>query len=525
MLLKCLSGCLPFISQQLARRTSSVPRTGINCAFVPRFSGALLRYSSLPWNIHDASSRLASHPAKRVQNLNLCRARYSLIVKTCQIIIPFLALLLVAITATPAQAGFSVSTPNGDKLEIKIWGEKNRGPLFIWLLNQYGETKRYDGYAVELAKKDASVWQVDLLDSLMLERTAEAIRNLDGTPVASLLEAGIKSGRSPIVLVASDRVTVPLMKGLREWQVRAQSPSSPQIGNNGAVAGGVLFFPNLYRGTPVAGEDPELMDIVAATNMPILIMQPALGSNLNRLPMLLKTLHQAGSPAFAWLVPEVRDYYLLQTEKPVSESLQAMAGKVPAPVERAIKETPDRLLAAARLLAASDKPSKPRPMQDVSLKATAPAYGLIERPRRSAPDFTLTDAHGKTHRLNHGRITLVNFWATWCPPCVHEIPSMNRLASAFNEKEFGIVSINFKEDADHILAFLKRVDVDFPVLLDHNGAVSASWKVFAFPSTFLLDHKGNVRYSVNTAIEWDNDEVKAVIQQLIDETKTSKTVN
>jgi thiol-disulfide isomerase/thioredoxin len=288
------------------------------------------------------------------------------------------------------------------------------------------------------------------------------------------------------------------------------------------VAGGVIFFPNLYRGTPIAGEDPELIDIVAATNMPIMVMQPALGSNLNRLPTLLKTLHKAGSQAFAWLVPEVRDYYLLQTEKPVSESLQSMAGKVPAPVERAIKETPDRLLTAARLLAASEKPNKPHPMQETSLKATAPAYGLIERPRQPAPDFTLTDANGKTHQLGSGRVTLVNFWATWCPPCVHEIPSMNRLAGAYNDQEFGIVSINFKEDAEHILAFLKRVEVDFPVLLDRNGAVSARWKVFAFPSTFLLDHNGNVRYSVNTAIEWDNDEVKAVIDQLLREAKADR---
>ena len=430
-------------------------------------------------------------------------------------------LLIVAITPT-AHAGFSVPTPSGDRLDIKVWGESNRGPLFIWLLNQYGETKRYDALAAALQGKGASVWQVDLLDSMMLERTAEAIRNLDGIPVASLLEAGVNSGRRPIVLVASDRMAVPLLKGLNEWQVRVQAHSPALVGDASPVAGGVLFFPNLYRGTPVAGEEPELMDIVAATNMPVMIMQPELGSNRNRLPNLLATLHAAGSRAYSWLVPEVRDYYLLQTEKPASESLQAMAGKVPAPVEQAIRETPDRLLAAARLLAASEKPIKPQSMKEMPLKATAPAYGLIERPRRPAPAFTLTDAQGKSQKLTHGRITLVNFWATWCPPCVHEIPSMNRLAAAYDDKEFGIVSINFKEDPEHVLAFLKRVNVDFPVLLDHDGAVSARWKVFAFPSTFLLDQKGNVRYSVNTAIEWDNEEVKTVIERLLQEARAAK---
>lgn len=434
------------------------------------------------------------------------------------------SLALLLMLSTPAMAGFSVTTPGGDRLEVKVWGEANRGPLFIWLLNQYGETRRADSLATVLAAKGASVWQVDLLDSLMLERTAEAIRNMDGAPVASLLEAAVKAGtkgaRRPIVLVACDRMAVPLLKGLREWQVLAQSRRPAQPGN--AVAGGVLFFPNLYRGTPVAGEEPELMDIVAATNMPVMIMQPALGANRTRLPALLQTLHAAGSPAISWMVPEVRDYYLLQTEKPESESLQAMAGKVPAPVERAIRETPTRLLAAARLLDAAKKPAKPQAMRNSALKATAPAYGLIERPRRPAPGFTLNDAHGKTQSLGKGRITLVNFWATWCPPCVHEIPSMNRLAAAYDEKDFGIVSINFKEDPEHVLAFLKRVNVDFPVLLDHDGAVSSRWRVFAFPSTFLLDRNGDIRYSVNTAIEWDNDEVKTVIGRLLAEENTLK---
>jgi thiol-disulfide isomerase/thioredoxin len=437
----------------------------------------------------------------------------------------FRLLILLFLLCPPALAGFSVTTESGDRIEVRVWGESNTGPLYIWLLNQYAETGRYDSLAAALAEQGASVWRVDLLDALMLERTAEAIRNMSGDPVASLLQAAVKTERRPIVLVASDRMAVPLLKGMREWQVRRQS-SKDAAGKADAVAGGILFFPNLFRGTPVAGEEPELMEIVSATNLPLMIMQPELGSNRGRLPGLLKTLHTAGSPAYTWLVPEVRDYYLLQTEKPQSESLQAMAGKVPEPVERAISATPRRIQMAARLLDASPKPSKPRPISEVQLKASAPAYGLIERPRRPAPDFKLLDAHGKIHSLkqgpNPGRVTLVNFWATWCPPCVHEIPSMNRLAAAYDEREFGIVSINFKEDPQHVLAFLKRVNVDFPVLLDDDGAVSGRWKVFAFPSSFLLDRQGNIRYSVNTAIEWDDPEVKTVIQRLLNEDRPAK---
>lgn len=430
-------------------------------------------------------------------------------------------ILLLFFFAAPVQAGFNLTSDTGDTLEVKVWGEANHGPVFVWLLNQYAETPRADELALALEQKGATVWRVDLLESLMLERTAEAIRNMDGVAVAELLDAAVratdrdKAERRPIVLVACDRMSVPLLKGLREWQLRAKPA------DRGRVSGGVMFFPNLYLGTPVAGEEPEMMDIVAASNMPLMIIQPELGANRIRLPALMEKLQAAGSPAFSRLVPQVRDYYLMHTEKPTSESLQALAADVPDAVEKALLDTPDQLLAAARLLARRPKPTQAAPMHADARLATAPAYGLIERPATPAPALSLVDAHDVQQTLSKGRVTLVNFWATWCPPCVHEIPSMNRLAAAYDPKQFGIVSINFKEDAPHVLSFLKRVDVDFPVLLDIDGAASSRWKVFAFPSSFLLDRQGRVRYSVNTAIEWDDPAVKAVIDRLLREDATS----
>ena len=418
--------------------------------------------------------------------------------------ITLLSLLLVA----RARADFSLDVGTGDHLEVNVWGPDEKGPLFIWLLNQYGERGRADSLAWRLSARGATVWRVDLLESLLLERTADAIRNVEGGPLAALIKHATQTSRRPIVLVACDRMAVPLLRGLRTWQ--------EQGGDNADVAGAVLFFPNLYRGTPVAGEAPEMLGIVDATNMPVMVMQPSLGTNRGRMDELLAALRSSGGSAYAWLVPEVRDYYLMQVEKPVSESLQAMAGPVPLPVEQAIRATPDQLMKAARLLASSPRPAGPAPVKLDEDKPVAPAYGLIKRPARPAPDLALTDAQGKAHTLadRHGRITLVNFWATWCPPCVHEIPSMNRLAASYDPKEFAIISVNFKEDHDHVRAFMNKVAVDFPVLMDVDGAASARWRVFAFPSSFILDRQGRIRYSVNTAIEWDTAEVRAVIDRL-----------
>jgi thiol-disulfide isomerase/thioredoxin len=417
-------------------------------------------------------------------------------------------LVLLLLVAAGVRADFTLPLDSADQLEVYEFGIEGDGPLFLWLVNQYGELGTPNALIENLADRGATVWRTDLLESLLLQRSSEAVRNLDGAPVAALLEAAVRTGRGPIVVVACDRMSVPLLRGLRDWQQRAEDPE--------AVAGGILFFPNLYRGTPVAGEDPELLGIVSATNLPLAIVQPELGSNRDRLGGLLAVLHAAGSPAYGWLVSQVRDYYLLYSEAPVNLALESSAGQMPPEVRQALVETPNQLLRLAQLLARTPRSHGVLPLNEASDQPIVPAFGLVERPPRPAPGYDLVDARGSRHAIaeNLGRVTLVNFWATWCPPCVHEIPSMNRLAAAYDEREFAIVSINFREDPEHILAFMGEVDVDFPVLMDEDGAVSRDWGVFAFPSSFLLDRQGQIRYSVNTAIEWDTDEVREVIDRL-----------
>ncbi|WP_018954765.1 redoxin domain-containing protein [Thioalkalivibrio sulfidiphilus] len=419
-----------------------------------------------------------------------------------------LALLLLFSLPHAVLADFNLDLPDGERLDVRVWGGDNTGPLFVWLINQYGETEGPHNLARRLAERNATVWQVDLLDSLLLQRSNEVVRNLDGAPVAALLQKAVESGRGPIVVTTCDRMTVPLLRGLRTWQEQATDMN--------AVAGGILFFPNLYRGTPVAGEEPELLGIVSATNMPLAILQPELGTNRPRLEELLATLHRAGSPAYGWLVDSVRDYYLLRSVEPEAVELEAMGGPIPFDVTRAILDTPTQLLAATRLLAQTPRSDRPAPLDEEAEAPVLPAFGLVERPAYDPPGYDLVDARGVRHQHTEslGRVTLVNFWATWCPPCVHEIPSMNRLAAAYPEDEFGIVSINFRESPAHILNFMEDVNVDFPVLMDEDGAVSGEWRVFAFPSSFLLDRQGRVRYSVNTAIEWDTEEVREVIDRL-----------
>ena len=130
--------------------------------------------------------------------------------------------------------------------------------------------------------------------------------------------------------------------------------------------------------------------------------------------------------------------------------------------------------------------------------------------------FALRDADGKLLEVNdfQGRVTLVNFWATWCPPCVEESPSLNRLKRAMQGSAFQLISINYAESPQHIREFMGKVAVDFPVLVDPDGKLAAQWKVVAFPSTFVIGPDGKIHYGANAAIKWDEPEVVQQLNQL-----------
>ena len=82
---------------------------------------------------------------------------------------------------------------------------------------------------------------------------------------------------------------------------------------------------------------------------------------------------------------------------------------------------------------------------------------------------------------------------------------------------FELISINYAEDRESVKNFLKTVNVEYPVLLDINGDFAAKWNVVAYPSTYLIDTKGKIRYGVNSAIEWDSPEVIETLKSMYDE--------
>jgi len=151
--------------------------------------------------------------------------------------------------------------------------------------------------------------------------------------------------------------------------------------------------------------------------------------------------------------------------------------------------------------------------------ASASAAQLRELPATPAPGMILPQLEGDTINLEdlRGRVVLVNFWAVWCPPCRKEMPSMARLAERLADQPFTILGVNIGESPEVIQAFLRQVPVNFPILLDREARYLKSWRVFAFPTSYVLDKQGRFRLGLFGSIEWDDPQAVARIEALLAE--------
>ena len=113
----------------------------------------------------------------------------------------------------------------------------------------------------------------------------------------------------------------------------------------------------------------------------------------------------------------------------------------------------------------------------------------------TAPDFTLKARDGNNLRLaeQRGDIMLINFWASWCGPCIQEMPQLDKLAQKYQALGVQVWGINVENDPSAAKAYLSKVNVEFPILFDLDNSVSKAYRVEAMPTTVILDKNGSVR--------------------------------
>ena len=135
------------------------------------------------------------------------------------------------------------------------------------------------------------------------------------------------------------------------------------------------------------------------------------------------------------------------------------------------------------------------------IRAQIEADGAAGRIGAPAPDFEWTDLDGRTLRLSsyRGKVVVVNFWATWCPPCREEMPALQGVAAS--EPDVVVLEVDLMEPADKARSFLDSLGLDrLQPVLDSDGATTRRFGVLSLPSTFFVDKSGVIRHLELTAM-------------------------
>jgi peroxiredoxin len=137
---------------------------------------------------------------------------------------------------------------------------------------------------------------------------------------------------------------------------------------------------------------------------------------------------------------------------------------------------------------------------------------------RPAPGFSFPDLEGRKVSLSdfRGKVVLVNIWATWCPPCRDEMPSMQKLYENFRGEHFEMLAVSIDADGHEAVApFIQKLNLTFPVLLDLKGKTKGLYRITGVPESFIVDKEGILVNKVIGPMDWSSQQVFDFFQELI----------
>lgn len=154
------------------------------------------------------------------------------------------------------------------------------------------------------------------------------------------------------------------------------------------------------------------------------------------------------------------------------------------------------------------------PDAELAHQAGMEAYPVALR----APHWRLPGLAGDTRGPDDykGRVILLNFWASWCPPCRDEFPSLERLQKKLGGKDFTVLAIAISDSTDAVTRFLGGRSPVFDILMDYDGKVSASFRARGVPVTYLLDRQGRLLAGKTGPQHWDSPAMETLVRQAIE---------
>ncbi len=413
----------------------------------------------------------------------------------------YLILLLLVTSAVDAYESLEVELDTGTTFSITQFKGAGKS-LIIWLPSERGLGQGYIPIALDLAALGIDVWAANLHESYIIPTGRDSLSEIDMDDLLALIDVTKTQGYQEVFLLSSDRGVQLALNAAYLWQQK-----NPQ---SDLLHGLLLFSPHLVQGRTEMGSSARYVEISGYSNLPVYMLLPQYSTKFARGKEIAKQLGKAGSQVYIHMFKGVQGGFHMRPEedlKPVDISAREQLAQI--------------LQTALGLLVASRKDDirpgyqyiENRKSDNEKIKAlNLHPYKGDAKPQ----SLVLKDINGRKFDLasSTDEVILVNFWASWCRPCVEEVPSLSRLVNRMKGRPFKVVAVNIGESSEDIKHFTQSIPVNFDILMDQDGQAVRDWKVYGYPSNYLIDREGYIRFAYQGALEWDAPEIIATIESL-----------
>ncbi len=405
-------------------------------------------------------------------------------------IISLLIVVLISFTKIHAE---SIDLPSGQEILIEEFGEINEKPTLLWLTSERGITPYLKQTIQSVSEfEDLHIIVPDWHNSYFLTPTRSSLSNIPNEDYQDVLSHYF-SKYDNLMVFSTSRSASFVLKAIHQLQT-----------NKKPVPKGIIFMtPYLQQRTPDIGKTVEYQQIAEYSNLPLYVFQPERSPRFVPLPKLVNALEQGGSPVFTHVMKDISGGFHMRDHADLSES-----------DFKALDELPSQINTAIKLLKTA-KAAPLKPLSNYEETKHKHTSSNLQTVSLETPDLHLKDIDKKTHQLTDykGKVVVVSFWASWCRPCLEEMPSLVQLKEE-NKEDVEILAVNIREDKETILRFTKEMGINFPLLQDIESAFTEDWKVYVYPSNYIVDKNGQIRYAATGAMDWQDPEIMKTLKTL-----------
>lgn len=402
----------------------------------------------------------------------------------------FLIALFLLVSIAQAE---TVTLPSEQEISIEEYGKATAKQQILWMHSERGISGELQKTLLNITKKqDIQILLPDWLDSYFIEPSRSALEKIPQQDFEDLITHYSKQN-DQLFIVVDSRTASLVLNAVHHLQTQGIKP----------VAGIVLIGPYLQKQTPEIGQSIEYQEIASHSNLPLYVFQAERSPRYVPLPHLIMELEKGGSPVYTHVLKNITGgFYARDQQDLTMRDMQAR------------QEFPKQIANALSILAQTEA-SPLKEMKRYERNIRKKRLSHLQAVSLKTPELVLKDLQGRTHKLTDykGKAVLVSYWASWCRPCIEEMPSLVKLKEKYKDK-LEILAINVREDKATIEQFTKAMNINFPILQDKNSSTVENWKVYVYPSNFIVDNNGKLRYAATGAMDWQDSEIENILEGL-----------